>query len=493
MALAVALVWLTVRALSNPVDHDIDQYLGGAMLGAEGRVFRDFLHLQPPLQLWLWTPVIPLLEPHAFVLLHAMTVLAGLGIALLTWRGARIIGAPPGAALAGALLLALCEPFQYAVTTLRNDALPAIIGAMAMVAAILAVRGNDARLGAFTGVLWGLASSGKLLHLVIAGAGGSALLILAWRGRIAWRVPLAAAAGGLIGLMPAVIVAAGSWDAFRWGVFEFAARAPFAWNLANGRGERLLQAHELLVAGAILVEGPALVAILLRIDRWRLREGEARPDLFLLDALIVGALAAAMMPTPVQRGYFLPVLAPLFVRLSPLLADIWRDRRRWPLALLAIGVVAGLVRTPVLGVLALQAGSPMLSVEREAHWLGERMRAAGVMGPVATLSPRLVLDSGMPLDPRFATGVFVFRTGALLSRGQADRFNVATPAGLEDAFRRVPPAAIVTGYEGARRRFPADPDAALVRYARRHGWVELESPIGNAVLFLNPTAAKGRP
>lgn len=485
--------WLLLRALANPVDHDIDQYLGGAMLTADGRVFADFLHLQPPLQLWLWSPLVALFQPHAFLALHGVTVAVGLCILLIVWRTARYVGARPTAALAAALLMALCEPFQYGVTTLRNDALPALLGAAAMAVGVVAVRRESAFFGFVTGLLWGFAASGKLLHLVIAGAGGVALLVLMARGKLTWRVPVAAMAGGLLGLLTALFAAASNWDAFHWGVFDFARQAPFAWNLANGRAERLSQLHELLVAGAILVEGPALVAILLRIDRWRRREGPARPELFLLDALIVGALAAAMMPTPVQRGYFLPALAPLFVRLAPLLTEIWEERRRVSLALLGIGALTGLVRLPVLSALAIQRGWPVPAVEREAHWIGDRMRAEGASGPIATLSPRLVLDSGLPLDRRFATGVFVFRTGELLSPEQAMAFGVATPAVLDQQFAADPPAAIVTGYEGGRPRFPADPDAVLVRYARSHGWREVRSPEGRAVLFINPSAAKDRP
>lgn len=487
LLLALLGSWLAVRAFANPVDHDIDQYVGGAMLAADGlRPFVDFIHLQTPLQIPLWSPVVAAAGRAAFPVLHLVTILCGLATVAVTYAAARRHGAAAGGALAAVLLMALAEPFQYSATTLRNDATAALFGTLGMAAALWGVRSARPLPPLLAGLFWGLAASTKLSYLVVATFGGGALLWLAARGQVRARVFGFAVLGAVAGLLPSLSAAIAAPDAFGWGVYRYASEAPFAWNEANGRADRLTLLDKPLNALRILAEGPALIAILLLAAGRALRRGPPDAEVRLLDMLIVGGIVAGLMPTPVQRGYFLPLLPPLFVRLAPCLAPWVRHRKRIPVALLAFGAFVGLVRLPVLATLAAIRGVPAVAVQREGDWIGRTMRAEGTRGPIATLSPRLVLASGEPLDPRFATGVFVFRTGWLLSGDRAHAFNAATPATLRGMLDAAPPAAIVTGYEAGRGRFPLAPDTALVRYARDRGWTAHRSPYGRATLYLAP-------
>jgi hypothetical protein len=110
-------------------------------------------------------------------------------------------------------------------------------------------------------------------------------------------------------------------------------------------------------------------------------------------------------------------------------------------------------------------------VTRQAHWIGDRLRTANATGAVATLSPQVVLDSRYPIDPRFTTGVFIYRSAAQLSAGDLTRLNAVGPQTLAQALDARPPAAIVVGGEGKL-------DEALRRYAISHGYRREMSPYG---------------
>lgn len=489
IVLLATAVLCAVRALVNPIEHDIDQYLGGAMVGSGRTIYRDFLHLQTPLQVWIWAPLLDRDGPYGFLLMHLAPIACGIGIAALVQTTARRTGATPRAAMLATLLMVAAEPFLYSATTLRNDALPGLLAAAAMGAGVAAVQRGDRLAAALTGLGWGLAASVKISYLVVAGAGGSALILLAVRGRIGWSLVVTAGLGGLAGLAPTLVAMARAPEAFLWGVFTYASTAPFAWNEINGLAHRLTIANKLLMGLTFLALGPALPALLLvGLERWRRRAPPPPPELVLVDVLLIGGLVAALLPTPIQRGYFLPAMLPLFVRVAPMLGS-WRGIwGRVKLAAFGLATLATAIKLAVLVGLAAERGAAVVAVDREGRWIGQQVRAAGLQGAVATLSPRLLVSSGLPLDPRFATGVFVFRTGALLSARQAFAFHVCTPATMAAMFRQAPPAAIVVGYEGPRPSFPADPDKVLADYARRAGWTRRDSPFGRAVLFLNPAA-----
>ncbi|HYU16343.1 MAG TPA: hypothetical protein VEL05_09735, partial [Candidatus Acidoferrum sp.] len=125
-------------------------------------------------------------------------------------------------------------------------------------------------------------------------------------------------------------------------------------------------------------------------------------------------------------------------------------------------------------------------VTRESHWIGERLRAAGASGVISTLAPHIALDSGYPLDPRLATGVFMYRTGDSLSEAELRRLHAMSPATLVEFMDESPPAAILVGYEGRDHRTPVDLDAPFRAYARARGYRSERSPFGRAELYVRP-------
>jgi len=153
---------------------------------------------------------------------------------------------------------------------------------------------------------------------------------------------------------------------------------------------------------------------------------------------------------------------------------------------LGLTITAGLAVHLVHLGRAITGGMPTLSVEREAAWIGATAARNGGCGPVAALSPYLIIDSGLPLDPRFATGSFFYRTGDRLTPSEIARLHAISPHTLAAELDRTPPGEIVTGYENGDEISRIDLDAGLVDYARSRGYAAFESPFGDARLFIRP-------
>lgn len=190
----------------------------------------------------------------------------------------------------------------------------------------------------------------------------------------------------------------------------------------------------------------------------------------------------AALPTPTHKQYILPLLPPIFIALS--LALTTSPPGRLGKAALAGFCLLGLVPTVRMVTHVIDRGPAALMMDDRARWVGERLTAVSARGAIATLSPDSVIDSGYPLDARFSTGPFVFRSGAMLTGPEARQLRVATPDGLSDEFDTLPPAAILTGYERARKgSLPSD--FLLSQYAVSHRYVRFDLPDGTGRLYIN--------
>lgn len=87
-----------------------------------------------------------------------------------------------------------------------------------------------------------------------------------------------------------------------------------------------------------------------------------------------------------------------------------------------------------------------------------------------------MIESGVPFDARFATGIFLFRAGNLAACADATLCPV-TFASL-DRLARDPPDFILTGFErGADKTFPRGLDGTLDQWAQRSGYRHVD--LGN--------------
>ena len=488
-ALVLLAALLAGLSLVAPLNHDEGQYLAAAALAAEWRPYRDFLHLQTPLQIYLFAPLAAIAEDQVLMLLRFVTALCGAGTLAFVYLAQRRLGVSLKVALLCTLLLALSPPFLFGASVVRNDALPAMLEAAALLAGAAALRsakgGWRLSLWFLAGASLGLAASAKVSYLLPLA--GLALFHLPRLLNREVQEGLASAAGAMFGLLPILAARAAAPEAFDYGVFGYALQAPFDWYAETGAAHRLTLPNKLWDVGKIVALAPAGAALtFLAVRRWKSR-GKADEAETLLGLFVLAGLAAALLPTPTWPQYVVPLLPPLFVALG---LELTRTPPRAAARKLLIGAfllsgLAGLAETAnrLLG----DSGMAPPAAAREAQWIGGWMRASGAAGRIATLSPQMVLGSGFPLDRRFAAGPFFYRTGDGVPAEQQRRLHALSPATLAKFLDEAPPAAIVTGYEGNSRG--RDLDAPLRAYAKSRGYKAERSPVGRATLYLAPSGA----
>ncbi len=498
LALFGAAAVLVALAISMPVDHDEGQYVAPALLAGRLRPFADFMYLQTPLQLYLTAPLAGLTQGWSFLALRLANAAMGWGVLVLVYAAQRRLGVQRGRALATGALLLLAYPFEFAAAIARNDALPALLECGSMLAGIVALEAGRKAWAFWTlaGLMLGAAASAKVSYVLPLGGAGLFLLWSVWRGRTSFASLIGCAFGALAGLVPAALAWLSAPEPFVWGVFTYAERAASYWYRLVGQGNRLALPKRAQEGVFHLAVGPALPVLLGVVaaiaQRERRREPTPDGERQNLQEAFAG-LVAAFAPSPMQRQYFLPMLGPMFVLwgLSDPLAPLGPVTRKVLLVLVAAGAAVGIGRAGyVLGDAALGLAHgrepPALALISEAHWIGQTLKTAGREGAIATPSPHAVADSGAPLDPRFATGAFAYRSGNMLSETDLRRLHLASPAALGRFLDEAPPAAIVTGYEPSTGRFHRNIDDDFRAYASARSYRRLVGPDGEGELWIRP-------
>lgn len=438
LILPLLLLALLALAMARPIDHDESQYVAAAVLSAKGLLpYRDYAYLQTPLQPLLMAPIAALAGAWAWPALRLVNALLGWLAVVGVYVAARRSGAGERAALIAALGLAACDILLFSAAMARNDALPAAMLAVAMVAmAGRPTRGN----GVLTGLLLAGAAAAKISYALPAAAVG--LWALWRRERPGWVV--------LGALAPAMLVAWLWWlapaDAL-FGVLTFPAKAPA--EFYADRPWKLSLAAKAVDTLKFLALGPALLAAVAAV-RGRAFQGP-------WPWLSIAGLIAALLPEPTWRQYWLPALPPLFV-----MAALGIERRP-PTRALRLAAIPFVAAGLAPSLIALAAGGGMFSAMRERAAIGE---ALGARGPVATLSPQFVTDP----DSRFAAGPFIFRIRRFLSPEDEAARRIVTPRTLTAQFAARPPGAILVGGEGRWTSGTEGADAPLEAWARSNGW-----------------------
>lgn len=482
---AVAIV-MAMLALANPISRDEGQYVGPAAVIAGARPFVDYLYLQTPLGAQLSGPLARLFQGYGFIAMRIAIAMMGVAILAFVYVGQRGLGVDRRMAAACTAMLGCCYSFQFACGVVRNDALPALLAVAGIQIALLALRG---RLWAgpswcVVGLLFGAATSAKISYAVPAAGVGLFLIFQCMRARIAPQTLAAFVLGEVVGLLPCLLAWLAAPEAFLYGVFTYAATAPFQWYSTMNMAWVLNPVANVLITLGVLLLGPAMGALVL-IARATVRNGWASvletPHILLLDVLIVTGLVAALLPTPTNFQYALPMLAPLFMRLGlegRQLLRVPQRTDRFAAGLLAFGIVLGCgYGLFFVGDGMRRGGLPAVSLTREAHWIGDRLRETNAAGFVSTLSPQVVLDTGYPLDPRYATGIYVYRSAAQLSAAWLDEINSIGPPNLVQSLDKRPPAAIIVGAA-------LELDESLQQYATAHGYRRESSPFGTFELYI---------
>ncbi len=495
---------LVAGSLLAPFNHDEDQYFAASQALFRGLPYRDFIYLQTPLNMLVGNWVMALWSGDSLFALRIMQALLGAGVIyVVLWENLKNGRRKP--AILCALLMGSCYSFLFAATVFRNDMLPTLLSASGTALLAQEARRRDTVTGApqavwpvyfFSGLLLALAASAKVNFLILCAVPVIWIALqqrVALTRRLVWLTWLAA--GGMIGALPSIFGLALDPGRFMWQVIEFGSEAPLHWYAITGSGERLTMDDRLLEAVEILVQGPALFALLL-VGRRRflaLRQGESEGSrALLLDLFILAGLVAAFLPNPAWRQYYVVLLPALFMRLPGILEGLERTRRRIAAQMCLLFSVVGLVAW--IGEASELAEEPERSIfvrSQESEWIGAVLRSARAEGSVASLSPHLAVDSGHPIDRRFTSGVFAYRWGVNRPDVEIVEMGGAGPDTVEALLAKCPPAAIVTGYEGAAQASKVvDLEAPLRAFAEREGYRLHYSPYGKARLYVRSRAAQ---
>ncbi len=464
---------LIALAMIRPFDHDESQYVAAALLSAGGLPYRDFAYLQTPLQPMLLAPLAVASGIWVWPVLRAVNALCGAAMLAACYAAARQGGAAARPALHATALMACCDIFLFTSAVARNDAIPAMLLAIALWFVMRRIAGTARPVEAVAiGLLLSAAAAAKISFALPAAAYG--LYALANRDHRPALLALGAVPAAALMLWLYAVAPAACW----FGVFTFPAQAPAEWYLAQGMPTKLSLIGKALDTIKFLALGPALMALVIAL-RWPGRTATER----LLDLMIVAGVVAALLPEPTWRQYLLPILPPLFIRLALVWTRVPPGRgARIAAVIFSIG---GLAPSVEAGLRA-SFGVPMVTVIEQGAALRTVFAKAGGVGPVATLSPQLLPAAGLAIDPRFAPGPFYFRSLNLLNAQQERQFHLISRNRIETAD---PFHAILTGGEAAWMSGEASDDQPLIDYAVARGWRRLPVLGGRLTLYLPPRRA----
>lgn len=457
------LLWLLLMAFAHPVSHDESQYVAATALVARGLLpYRDFAYLQTPLQPFIfaplaWTSVGALLVMSRL----ANATLAGATLALV-YSAARRGGADRGAALAASILLLTSHAFLWASGVARNDMLPA---ALLTAALWVEMRGKRRLQHWVAGAALGLAAAAKVSYALPAAAVPIALFMDKYPAER--RSAIWLCFGALVGSSPAVLVAFTSPHAFLFEVFTFGLEGPGRWYRELGE-DWMLGPFRFAYLLGVAAMGPALLAavtVAVRVAKAPHRWLQDRQRRLLVGAMLGGVVSAALN-RPFNTPYLVPALPPLFI----LIALELTEQRLPPPTLRVAGaasIAIGLVwPASCLGEAAIHGRFQLVDAEQRSKEIKRALQANDVEGPVAGLTGQYLVDSGHPLDARFAAGPFLFRSVGLLPAEQAREWHIVTWDQYA-ALASSPPGAIITGGEANKR---VEPDLRLAAIAASLGY-----------------------
>lgn len=464
--------------LVRAINHDEGQYVAAIAMMRHGWPYLDFAYLQTPLQPLLLSPLSFLPAGWLLVAARVANGLFALATLALVYSAVRPRVGQRSALIAIAAF-ACTEAFLLAGSLARNDALPMMLLAGAIVALVRAVYGKSStRSLAIAGLLLGLAASAKINAAVPAA--GAGLFVLLRARRFGLNGINAFGLGALAGILPIAVLALAAPDRFHFGVFTYSLQAPQQWWASVGRAGDLDPLHRIVDLAALAFQGPTPFALAAAaIDR---RRSDER---LILDLMIVGGLVGAYMPEPPFTQYLVPLLPALFARLA---LAIDGPRLQWHRPLLALAVIGA------IGGLAYTGGQVAKTIKRGGSDLvlavqqGRQVARIAAGRPIATLSPEAFAGSDTSIDRGFVTGPFLFRTADELS-AEAQRLGFSPNwQRIDRALEERPPAIIVSGREAKPwpPRFRSGMDAPMIAWAEAHGYARVPLP-GGSTAFVRPS------
>jgi hypothetical protein len=477
-------VLFAVLALANPTNGDEDLFVAPAAVPASARIYVDFLFLHMPLQAELTRLFASLFPGYGFIALRLAMGLLGAALLGLVYVAQRGLGVERRNSIICTVLLACTYSFQFSSGVVRNDIMAALLSTAGTAVALAALRSRPWGAAAWcaAGLLFSAAAAVRLSAAFPAAGAGLFLLAESMRGRMRPQVVATFSAGAIVGLLPCLQAWRAAPDAFIYSVLTYPSTGNLEWYLMSGRQVLLNPAANVVITLGVLAVGPGLGAALGAARARQRREAIAvrlRPDALLLDFLIVAGLIGALLPMPSNFQEAMTFLPQLFIRLGLELPGLLASGNRidrLAVRLLVFGAVVGCGYGLFVVTRRGDTTWPAIAVTKQAHWIGDRLLAAGGKGFISTFASRVVLDSGYALDPRFSSGQFLYRTAALLSIDELNSLHGIGPKNLMQALDKNAPVAIVVGGLAMEQQ--------LRGYAEAHHYSRETSPSGRYDLYI---------
>ena len=488
VALAIALF---AAAMSSQMNYDEEQYVAGAYFARDLALYRDFIAFQPPPYTWITAAIFDVFDGWYVLVARVVTFILAFGACVLLFSLLRSVGTGSVAAFVLVLAFATSPFMRGPLVETRNDIMPLfffLVGLRLYVGSEGGISEGKHRL-LWSGFFFSLAAATKYSYLFAAPTSVVALLYdeyvrregkLAFTGpRVLWLI-----LGCSIGVLPLVYALAVYQDRFVFMTLQFHMTTVFDTYRSYGLAEMLTLEFKLKAlarqlarlgnASIALVFAASVMALLFGKSSLSWRTRLAEPITIAFIGLALGALIVAIKVGPFSM-YYAPVAA-----LGALLAGrvyAWARSSVPPIVLAAILIIGLLPAVPEFR----RYGDFVARGTDPENWTGVQthrsaVRVSGILaehsvsGHVATLFPSVVLDAN-PVRPEFSAGPFFFRSADLYPADRVAQLHGVGPATLDNLFASDPPAAVVAGF--GRFRYFNDMDAALIDYARRHGYINV--------------------
>ena len=405
---AFVLLTLLGYAMTAELNRDESMYLSAAIASQDLAPYEDFPFLQMPGYVWFAAPFLAGWEDRAILLAgRLLNVAVAAGSILLLVVLARRVGAGTGPGIVLATTLLLQPAFLEVAGQASNHLLP-VLCTLAGLVFLARGRGRAWRWCFAAGMMAGCAVDFRLSWILVSG--GTAVGLILWQRPGERAAPLAWGVGFFVALLPALVVALRSPEAFWFQNFGYHL-ANRAWaagqdGFATGRGAIwywLGRWGGSQVGHALLLCVIAGLGFQLRARGWRRSRAVA------WGAFLLAGIATSAATSPWWHSHAVPFLFALTVATLALLAAA--SRPRWVHVLLAISMALALTAH-------LDRNLRMIgSVRDAASWVpvqfAEEATALGtvaVQAPVVTLSPLHALEAGLAIDPRSIGGPFLVRS-----------------------------------------------------------------------------------
>lgn len=494
--------------------HNEQMYVAATYLLTQGKhLYTDFAFVQMPYSVLSYA-LVSIVTGGGFFLLKAKLVnwLWMILAALLLFNRTR--KSADGSLLALLILVLYFANYYLLRATIEasNYAMPL---ALSLLAYVLWLRGVEGRMRyslatLLAGLALGTALGAKLYYATLIVPFAVAVFLyprhLSLQSRIAQGfIPFAS--GGLVALLPVGYYMVRDWELFLFNNVGYHT-INTQWRLNNNFTDlgwlyKWETARDLVAnPNYLILELWLTVGLLLGWAKRHFaqhkpvnKRGLPAPAIWLAGTTSLMASLTAFTPSPIFAQYFAMPIPFLLLWMAELYGAM-AQYERWVLARLTVicalvGILAVLPRhtSAISRLIAAKEPWSGIAAVDEARRIRSSLAAAqddlssqGEAGLpyLATLSPVLALEAGIPFYPELATGAFLLRVGDMLSPAERTRYSATSPTTLAALLDANPPGAILIGEEG-------NEEIPLRQYAETHGYVRADFALHSGELWLRPT------